>query len=49
LIATLLYTFARVGAVVRLKVGNCYGRCSPFLGPKNSMLKVDRCLLKMGL
>jgi len=24
------------------------GRCSPFLGPKNSMLKVDRCLLKMG-
>src|SRR5438094_4186563 len=23
-------------------------RCSPFLGPKNSMLKVDRCLLKMG-
>jgi hypothetical protein len=24
-------------------------RCSPFLGPKNSMIKVDRCLLKMGL
>jgi homoserine O-acetyltransferase len=24
-------------------------RCSPFVGPKNSMLKVDRCLLKMGL
>src|SRR5688572_28482102 len=23
-------------------------RCSPFFGPKNSMLKVDRCLLKMG-
>jgi len=24
-------------------------RCSPFFGPKNSMLKVDRCLSKMGL
>src|SRR5438034_8794384 len=40
---------AYFGASVRVEsqqVGT--GRCSPFLGPKNSMLKVDRCLLKMG-